>query len=288
MSNRLEISGVLPALITPFLEDGSVDYESLEKIIDNMIKAGVSGLVPLGTTGESPTLTAEEKEKILKLSVKKAKESSKKVLVIAGTGSNSTAAAVVNTQKAKDLGCDGCLIVNPYYNKPSQRGLVAHVKEINKVGLPIVLYNIPGRSAINMEPETVAEIYKECDQVCAVKEATGSLDQAMRIRSLCDITLLSGDDPLTIPLSSIGGKGVISVLGNYRPDIMVEMCEKLDEQHLAKHLKLIKSMFVEINPVPVKYAMYKVGMIKTPKVRLPLVEMEDKNKELVEKTIAQY
>lgn len=210
------------------------------------------------------------------------KKANKKVPVIAGTGSNSTAHTVESSKKAKSLGVDAVMIVNPYYNKPSQDGLYQHVKAVDAVGIPIVLYNIPGRSGINMAPQTVAKIFKECKNVVAIKEATGSLEQAIEIRSLCDIQILSGDDAITVPLNSIGGSGVVSVLSNYKPEIMKTIADKSDYMKagdaLAKNYKLIKMMFCETNPVPVKFAMYKAGIISYPTVRLPLAELEEGNK----------
>jgi len=285
---RLELSGVYPALVTPFTGDGGskVDLAALERLVDAQIHAGVAGLVPIGTTGESPTLSAPEKAEIIALCVKKA---AGKVKVIAGTGSNDTGGTVAATKLAKEAGADACLIVNPYYSKPSQEGLYQHVAEVNKVGLPIVLYNIPGRTGVTMQPSTIARIFKNCDQVCAVKEATGSLDIASEIRCLCpDITILSGDDSLTLPLMSVGGKGVISVLSNAAPERVVSMVNagvKGDfKSAMEEHLKLFplfKGMFCETNPVPCKYAMSLAGMCE-PTVRLPLAPLMEDSKKTVE------
>ena len=207
----VELRGALTALVTPFTEDGSqVDYEALRNLVEFQIAEGINGLVPMGTTGECPTVSHDEHDKIIAAVVEYA---AGRVPVIAGTGSNSTAEALRLTQAAKDSGADACLVVNPYYNKPCQRGLYEHFKAIAAVGLPVVLYNIPGRTGINMEPETVANLYK-LPNIVAIKEATGSLDQATAIASLCDITILSGDDSLTLPLMAIGAKGVVSVFSN--------------------------------------------------------------------------
>mmetsp|Transcript_12782 Transcript_12782/g.20791 ORF Transcript_12782/g.20791 Transcript_12782/m.20791 type:complete len:306 (+) Transcript_12782:159-1076(+) len=283
---RLELAGVFPALITPFSEDGTeVDYEALEKLIDAQIAAGVAGLVPIGTTGESPTLSSEEKDKIIALCVEKA---AGKCKVIAGTGSNNTASTVAATKKAKEAGVDAVLIVNPYYNKPSQEGLFQHVKAVNEVGVPIVLYNIPGRTGISLTADTVARMYSELDQVCAVKEATGSLDMASEIRSKCDITVLSGDDSLTLPLMAVGGSGVVSVLSNLAPEAVVKMVKTAAEGDFASATKqhielfpLFKGMFCETNPVPCKYAMSLAGMCN-PSVRLPLAPLAESSKASVE------
>ena len=222
----------------------------------------------------------------------KAKATGGKVKVVAGTGSNNTAATVAATEKAKALGADAVLIVNPYYNKPSQKGLYLHIKAIDAVGIPIVLYNIPGRSSVAMTPQTIAQIYNDCNNVIAVKEATGSVSNAVEVKSLCDIQVLSGDDPLTLPLMSIGGAGVISVTSNFKPQIMKEICnhDNLVEGGKAtvKYYQFIKSMFVEINPVPVKYAMYKCGMIKNPSVRQPLAELLPESQEKVVASLKKF
>ncbi|GBG34901.1 4-hydroxy-tetrahydrodipicolinate synthase [Hondaea fermentalgiana] len=283
---RLELAGVFPALVTPFSADGKeVDYEALEKLLDAQIAGGVAGVVPIGTTGESPTLTAEEREKIIAMCVEKC---AGKCLVIAGTGSNNTEGTVAATKKAKEAGVDAVLIVNPYYSKPSQEGLFQHVKAVNEVGVPIVLYNIPGRTGIALTAATVARMYKELDNVCAIKEATGSLDMASEIRSLCDITVLSGDDSLTLPLMSVGGKGVVSVLSNLAPEKVVSMVKAAADGDFAgaakQHIELFpvfKGMFCETNPVPCKYAMSLAGMCDA-SVRLPLAPLAAESKAKVE------
>lgn len=222
-------------------------------------------------------MTGEEKEKIIKLCVKKAKG---KCTVIAGTGSNCTATTVEATKKAQALGVDAVLIVNPYYNKPSQNGLYGHIKAIDQVGIPIVLYNIPGRSGVALTPQTIARVYNDCDNVIAVKDATGALDTAIEVRSLCDITILSGDDALALPMKAVGGSGVMSVTSNLHPTLMKSLCSEdmtkaADE--LRKNYKFIKSMFCEINPVPIKYALFKAGVITSPGVRQPLALLTEDN-----------
>ncbi|CAK9003040.1 4-hydroxy-tetrahydrodipicolinate synthase (HTPA synthase) [Durusdinium trenchii] len=251
--------------------------KALDRLLTSNIEGGVAGIVPIGTTGESPTLTAEEKAKVIEFCVKKA---AGKVKVIAGTGSNNTSTSLEATKAAKALGVDAVLIVNPYYSKPSQEGLYQHVKALNEVGVPIVLYNIPGRTGITMEPATIARLYNDCEQVCAVKEATGSLDIASEIASLCDITLLSGDDSLTLPLMAVGGKGVVSVLSNLAPEKVVSMVKAGLQGDFASATKqhvnlfpLFKVMFCETNPVPCKYAM-SINGICEPSVRLPLVGLQ--------------
>jgi 4-hydroxy-tetrahydrodipicolinate synthase len=288
-SARLQVAGVFTAIVTPFTPDGAaVDYAALDKLLAAQIAGGVAGVVPVGTTGESPTLSSEEKAEVFKFCVAKCKG---KVKVIAGTGSNNTAATVQATGQAKALGADACLIVNPYYNKPSQEGLYQHVKAINAVGLPIMLYNIPGRTGITMNPDTVARIYKDCAQVFAIKEATGSLDIASEIASLCDIQIFSGDDSLTLPLMAIGGKGVVSVLSNLAPERVVGMVNLALKGDFAaaakvhvKTFKTFKNMFVETNPVPCKYAMSLKGLCN-PSVRLPLVQMSDANKTFIKNLV---
>mmetsp|Transcript_7658 Transcript_7658/g.12403 ORF Transcript_7658/g.12403 Transcript_7658/m.12403 type:complete len:306 (+) Transcript_7658:376-1293(+) len=288
---RLALEGVFTAIVTPFSEDGSqVDYDALERLVDSQIAGGVAGIVPIGTTGESPTLSSEEKAKVIEFCVKKA---AGKVKVIAGTGSNFTDGSVEATKKAKQAGVDAVLIVNPYYNKPSQEGMYQHVKKIAEVDVPIVLYNIPGRTGITMTPGTIARLYKDCPQICAVKEATGSLDIASEIASKCDIAILSGDDSLTLPLMSIGGKGVVSVLSNLAPEKVVSMVSDGLNGDFAsaakKHVGLFevfKNMFIETNPVPCKYAL-EINGICNRSVRLPLCEMSEANAQtLVEVLVA--
>lgn len=266
-----------------------MDFVALEKIVEYQISQGIDGLVPVGTTGESPTLSHEEHDQVIEVVIKVAKG---RVPVIAGTGSNSTAEALRLTQKAKEAGATACLIVNPYYNKPNQKGLFEHFKAIAAVGLPIVLYNIPGRTGITMSAQTIAQLYNEVPSIVAVKEATGSLDQASEIASLCDIQILSGDDSLTLPLMSIGGTGVISVLANIDPQLVKSITgPSLKGDFVAArqaHVKLfpmMKAMFLEVNPQPIKYAMKLAGHIPSDSLRLPLVCCADDTKEKVEQAL---
>jgi len=206
------LSGAMTALVTPF-RNGQLDEARLKEQIERQIKGGISAIIPVGTTGESPTLSFEEHEKVIEIAVQVA---ARRVKVVAGTGANATSEAIVLHQHAKDVGADACLSVNPYYNKPSQEGLYRHFMTLSdKVDLPIVLYNIPGRTGITMSAQTVARLHK-AGNFPAIKEATGSLDLASEIMSLCDITVVSGDDSLTLPLMSIGGTGVISVVRRTR------------------------------------------------------------------------
>ncbi len=267
-------------MVTPFRE-GAVDYERLAQNVEDQIAGGIDGLVPVGTTGESPTLTHEEHEQVIAKVVDCA---AGRVPVIAGTGSNSTAEALRLTRHAKKVGADAALMVNPYYNKPSQEGLYRHFMAVaDAVDLPIVLYNIPGRTNVTMSTETVARLAEHAN-VVAVKEATGDLDMASATVARCGsdtFTVVSGDDSLTLPIMSVGGQGVISVLSNLLPGrikTMVAAAQAGDyatarEHHLAL-FPLVKAMFVETNPVPIKKAMAMVGK-DTGELRLPLCDMDD-------------
>jgi 4-hydroxy-tetrahydrodipicolinate synthase len=283
--------GALTALITPFRSGGrEVDYDRLTQQVEFQITKGIDGLVPVGTTGESPTLSHEEHRKVVEHVVKVA---NKRVKVIAGTGSNATSEALELTRHAASVGADGALMVNPYYNKPTQEGLYRHfIAVADAVKIPIVLYNIPGRTGITMTPQTVARLNKHAN-IVAIKEATGSLDIASEIASLCPITILSGDDSLTLPLMSIGGKGIISVLSNLIPDRVKAMTHaalsnRWDEAR-RMHVELFplfKGMFVETNPIPIKTAMAMVGR-DTGELRLPLCELSDANRQGLEQLLRQ-
>ncbi|KAF0695633.1 Aste57867_13584 [Aphanomyces stellatus] len=281
---KLQLEGAFTALVTPFTADGNhVDYDALRRIVEMQISRGINGLVPMGTTGECPTVSHEEHDKIIAAVIEYA---AGRVPVIAGTGSNSTTEAIRLTKAAKDAGASACLVVNPYYNKPSQKGLIEHFKKIQDIGLPVVLYNIPGRTGINMTPETVAELYK-LPHIVAIKEATGSLEQASEIAALCDITILSGDDTLTLPLMSIGGKGVISVLSNAAPEKVLAITNAVRQgdydaarrAHLAS-IKLCKTMFIETNPQPIKKAMELLGLCNDT-CRLPMVSCSDESAAII-------
>ncbi len=277
MGSKLQLQGSMVAIVTPFA-DGQVDYPALGKLIEMHIAAGTQGLVPCGTTGESPTLSHDEHNKVVAFTVEKA---AGRAPVIAGTGSNSTAEAVRLTTHAKDAGADACLIVNPYYNKPPQRGMFEHIQRIADADLPIVLYNIPGRTSIEMTVETMVKMFEEIDPVIAVKEATGKLDVASALAAACDITILSGDDSLTLPICSAGGSGVISVLANILPAEVRQLTDLALAGHFqaatAQHTKLFplfKGIFVETNPIPIKAMMAATGMIG-PEIRLPLVPLDE-------------
>ncbi|MDK2790834.1 MAG: 4-hydroxy-tetrahydrodipicolinate synthase [Methanothermococcus sp.] len=282
------MQGVFPAIITPF-KDGEVDYQGLEENINFLIDNGVSGIVSVGTTGESPTLTYEEHKKVIEKSIEVADG---KIKVIAGAGSNSTVEAVEFSQHAEDVGADGVLLITPYYNKPTQEGLKRHFGEIaGAINVPIVLYNVPSRTAVNLEPETIKYLYEEYSNVTAVKEANPNLSQVSEISELCDIQILSGNDELTLPIVSLGGCGVVSVIANIVPKEMVQMVnyalegkfDKAKEIHY-KLFPLMKLMFVETNPIPIKTAMNLLNM-PAGELRLPLCDMSEENKLKLKKTL---
>jgi 4-hydroxy-tetrahydrodipicolinate synthase len=282
--------GAYTALVTPF-KSGQVDYSALEALIENQITKGIDGLVPCGTTGESPTLTEKEHGEVIAFTVKIAR---KRVPVIAGTGSNSTAEAIHYTRHAKEVGADAVLLVTPYYNKPSQRGLAAHFAAIaDAVDIPQILYNIPGRSVINMLPETVAELSRHRN-IVGIKEASGNLEQMIKIRSLCrpDFDLISGDDTLTLPVLSIGGVGVISVISHLIPQetsriVHSYMEGKTDESRdlFLKYFEMTKAVFaVDVNPVGIKTALALRGQVAE-EFRLPLVPLAADVKESLRKQL---
>ncbi|MCU0845571.1 MAG: 4-hydroxy-tetrahydrodipicolinate synthase [Spirochaetes bacterium] len=285
--------GVFTALVTPFRDD-KIDYSALEAIIEAQVKGGVDGVVPVGTTGESPTLSFEEHKEYVKRVVTLV---NRRVKVIAGTGSNSTREAVHLSQAAQEYGVDGVLLVNPYYNRPPQRGLVAHFETVAKsITIPVVLYNIPSRTGINFLPESILELLDRAPNVVAIKEATGDLAQMMRVIELCGdrLTLLSGDDNLLLPVLAIGGRGVISVLSNVLPADMKKIVTlynegKLDESRklFYKILPLCRAMFYETNPIPVKAAMEMMGRC-TGDIRLPLVRLADEHRAKLRQALVDY
>jgi 4-hydroxy-tetrahydrodipicolinate synthase len=285
--------GSIVAIVTPF-KNGKVDEQKLKQLVEFQIKNGTSGIVPCGTTGESPTLSMQEHDRVVEIVIKAAK---KRVPVIAGTGSNSTQEAIELSVHAQKAGADALLLVSPYYNKPTQEGLYLHFKTIaQKVKIPIILYNIAGRTAVNIEPQTIVRLAGDCKNIIGVKEASGSLDQMSRIKALCgpDFDLISGDDTLTLPLLSIGGVGVISVVANIVPRDVADMIEafsygdtkKAQNLHY-KLLPLVKAMFIETNPIPVKTAMGLIGLCE-PELRLPLCAMSTPNLERLKKALKDY
>ncbi|HDZ21106.1 hypothetical protein LCGC14_0094500 [marine sediment metagenome] len=280
MANPIQLEGSMVALVTPFA-GGEVDYETLGKLIDMQIEAGTMGLVPCGTTGESPTLSHDEHNRVVAFTVEHA---AGRAIVIAGTGSNSTAEAVRLTEHAESVGADACLVVNPYYNKPPQRGMFDHIQRLAEAELPIVLYNIPGRTSIELTVETMVAMYEKIDMVVAVKEATGKLDVASGLAAACDITILSGDDSLTLPIGAVGGRGVISVLANILPGKIRKLCDAILRGDMAdataRHVRLFplfKGIFVETNPIPIKALMAMAGLIG-PEIRLPLAPLADEHR----------
>jgi 4-hydroxy-tetrahydrodipicolinate synthase len=269
-------SGSLVALVTPFT-NGEVDFAAIERLVDWHVEQGTDGLVPVGTTGESPTVTVAEHEKIIETVVRRADG---RIPVIAGTGGNATSEAIELTTFAKKVGADASLQVCPYYNKPTQEGLFRHFATIaERVDLPMVLYNIPGRTGVSMAPETVARLAR-LPQVVAIKESTGSMDQASEIFARCDLTVLSGDDSLTLPLMALGAKGVISVVANVVPKDTKRLADAMlagrlpEAQEVHRRLfPLCRAMFVETNPIPVKTAMKWAGLLESDEKRLPLTDL---------------
>ncbi len=280
--------GVFTALITPFTKEGTVDEVALKKLINHQIAAGIDGLVPCGTTGESPTLSHEEHDRVIKLTVEFA---AGRVPVIAGTGSNATSEAILLSQHAEASGVDALLLVNPYYNKPTQKGLYLHFKAIaDAVNIPCVLYNILGRTGVNIETDVVVRLMTECANILAVKEASGNLDQMKSViaQRHDKFVVLSGDDNMTIDLIEAGGDGVISVSSNLIPELMVEMVHTAlagdiaGARRLEERLTpLFKACFVETNPIPIKTAMAHIGWCEE-SFRLPMCTLSnDENRELL-------
>lgn len=286
------LKGVYTALITPFTKGGNVDEDALRKIIEFQIKSGVSGLVPCGTTGESPTLSHEEHDRVILLTVEAA---AGRVPVIAGTGSNATSEAIRLTKHAEESGVDAVLLVNPYYNKPTQKGLYLHFKAIaDSVKIPCVLYNIKGRTGVNLETETLAQLARDCSNISTVKEASGDLQQMKDVIGATDSTfhVVSGDDNMTLDLIEAGGKGVISVASNLIPERMVEMVSlALDGNFAAAREKerelsqFFKTMFIETNPIPIKTAMAMRGWCEE-EFRLPICSLStEENRRKVEAVV---
>lgn len=285
--------GTFTALVTPF-RGGGIDVSAFEQLIETQIAAGISGIVAIGTTGESPTLSHGEREQVIGLAVARA---NKRCLVLAGTGSNSTEHSIAETKLAEKLGVDAALLVGPYYNKPSQEGLFRHFKAIaDATSLPIMLYNIPGRCGVDIMPETVARLAKECRNIVSIKEASGSVERVgdLRRRLPDAFTILSGDDSLTLPFMAVGAAGVVSVASNLFPSdvcALVRACEsgdlKLAEKLHSKLLPVFKDLFIEPNPVPVKTALGWRGVMSG-EVRLPLCEMSEANQARLRKTLEEF
>lgn len=282
--------GAMVAIVTPFNE-GEVDYETLGRLIDFQIENGTDAIVPCGTTGESPTLSHEEHDRVIEFTVEKVNH---RVKVIAGAGSNSTREALRLTAHAQSVGADGALVITPYYNKPTQLGLIEHFGKIaRETDIPLVLYNVPGRTGVKLEPETIAEL-STYENIVAVKEACGSVDQVNKILNLCDITVISGDDSLTLPMMAVGGQGVISVAANIVPGAVSRMVHnaldgKWDEARKDHYelYSLFQMMFIETNPIPVKTALAMMGKVRE-EFRLPLCGLTAGNRVKLEELLGRY
>ena len=281
--------GSFVAIITPW-KDGKIDKDGLAKLIDFQIEGGTSGIVPCGTTGESATMTHAEHCEVIRFTIERV---AGRVPVVAGTGSNSTAEALELTAKAKDLGADGALLISPYYNKPTQEGIFQHYKKINdEVALPQIVYNCPGRTGSSVRPDTVARL-AVLPNIAALKDAEGDIDYTSEVASKCDITILSGNDSMNLPIMAVGGKGCISVLANVAPKatagiVGLALEGKWDEAR-AEHLKyfnLCKTLFVETNPIPVKAGCEMLGLCG-PEIRLPLVPITDAGREKLRAAMAE-
>lgn len=285
--------GSMVAIVTPF-KNGKIDEKRLRALVKFHIENNTSALVPCGTTGESATLSWAEHERVIEVVIE---ASEKRTPVIAGTGSNSTEEAVMLTKQAAKSGASATLHVSPYYNRPTQAGLYQHFKAVAECAdIPVILYNIASRTGVNIEPETVARLAADCKNIVGIKEASGSLEQMSRIRALCpaDFALIAGDDALTLPVLAIGGTGVISVVANIVPRDVAHLIEAFEKGNLKKaqslHYKLlplVKAMFIETNPIPVKTAM---GLLKLcePDLRLPMCAMSAENTEKLKKALKEY
>ncbi len=287
----LKIKGCITALITPFTKAGNLDQNTLKKLIKRQIELGVHGIVPCGTTGESPTLSHDEHDKVIEIAVS---TSNGRIPVIAGTGSNSTKEAIRLTKAAEKAGADASLQVVPYYNRPNQEGLFKHFKNIaRETKLPIILYNIPGRSSVNLETSTIARLEKACKNIVGIKEASGNINKVKQIIKSCSkkFIILSGEDSLNLQILKNGGKGFISVTSNLMP----KECSELYENYIAKNTKEVnkidrnlkninKLLFVDTNPIPIKYAMKKLGL-SLDNIRLPLTNLDKKKQEKINKEL---
>lgn len=289
---KIIFEGCGTAIVTPFTEDG-VNFEEFKKLIEFQIENNVDAIIVCGTTGEASTMTKEEKEKTIKFAIDVIAHRAK---VIVGTGSNNTKTAIEMSQFAESAGADGILVVTPYYNKTTQQGLIAHYTEIAKsVNLPIIMYSVPGRTGVNILPETCKELSK-IENIVAIKEASGNISQVAKIANLCkeDLTIYSGNDDQILPVLSLGGKGVISVLSNVMPKYTHDMVRKYLDGNTQEATKmqldvidLTDALFVEVNPIPVKYALNLMGF-DFGKPRLPLIEISEKNKQVMKDVMKQH
>ncbi len=294
--DRTKFHGSIVALVTPFTGKSAekLDEAQYKKLVEWQIKEGTNGIVPCGTTGESPTLSMDEHNRVVEVCIEAV---NKRIPVIAGAGSNSTAEAVAYTKHAAKAGADAVLVVTPYYNKPTNKGIYLHYKAIvESANIPVILYNIAGRTAKNIEPDLMAKLAHDFKNIIGVKEASGSLEQMLRIKEMCpkDFLLTSGDDALTLPILSIGGVGVISVAANIVPRDVVSVINEFKKGNLAKaqeiNLKLqplIRSLFIETNPIPVKIAAELMGLCNGA-LRLPMCEMEDMNLAKLKEALKKY
>ena len=279
--------GSITAMITPF-RNGKVDETSLFEMVSRQVTEGAHGVVPCGTTGEAPTLTQAEHKRVIEISVAATQG---EIPVIAGCGTNCTEKTIELARQSEQAGADALLVVTPYYNKPTQEGLYLHFKAVaGSTGLPLLIYNIPGRSAVDMTPETMARLYQDCDNIVGVKDATGDLDRPTRQRELMgdDFIQLSGDDITALQFNQKGGVGCISVTGNIAPGLCSTLQDQCQAENFDKAKKVAESLallnetlFVETNPVPVKYAAHLLGMCR-PDVRLPLAPLSDKSKKVIQ------
>jgi len=286
-------TGSFVALVTPF-RNGKVDEAKLRELVEMHAANGTDGLVPCGTTGESPTLSHDEHKRVVEIVVEAAR---KRMKILAGTGSNSTSEAIELTRHAEKAGADGALVVNPYYNKPTQEGLYRHFRAVaESVALPIVVYNIQSRTAVNIETATMSRLVKDVTNIKGVKEASGSLDQMSQVIAACGpgFAVLSGDDNLTLPLMAVGGHGVISVIANILPRETADMVHAALENDIKRarelHYRLFpmaRAAFLETNPIPIKEAMAMAGMLE-PEFRLPMCRMSEANREVLRGVIRQY
>jgi len=282
--------GSFVAIVTPF-KNGKIDEKKFRELVEFQIKSGTDGIVPVGCTGEAATFTHEEQKRLVKLT---SEIVNKRVPVVGGAGSNSTEEAIALTKHAKKSGCDGVLSITPYYNKPTPKGQYRHYAAIaNAADIPVMVYNVPSRTGISIKPETVAQLSR-IDNIVAIKEASGSLDQVSQILSMCDIAVLSGDDSLTLPMMALGASGVVSVVANIIPGEVHDMTASFLKGDIAKARKLhyrilplSKAMFIETNPIPVKTAMKLFGRLNG-EFRLPLCEMEKENEVKLKKALKNY
>lgn len=291
--SQTTFQGSFVALVTPF-RDGRVDEAKLRELVEFHVTNGTDGLIPCGTTGESPTLSHDEHRRVVELVVEAAR---KRLPVIAGTGSNSTAEAIELTKHAERAGASGALVVNPYYNKPTQEGLYRHFRAVAEaVAIPIITYNIQSRTAINVETATMARLARDCRNIVGVKEASGSLDQMSQVIAACGPTfsVLSGDDNLTLPLLALGGHGVVSVIANIVPRETADMVHAALDNDFKRardlHYRLFplaRAAFLETNPIPIKEAMAMAGMLE-PEFRLPMCRMSDANRDTLRGILRQY